>query len=125
MDDVVQALDEKKAHSIKVLDLRRVASYTDVLVICTGTSSTHVQSLVDNVEKKVKESPAYHNRLTAEGWCVLDYVDVVVHVFSEDARAYYSLESLWADAVEINPAAVVADPPNKKARPRKGRASSK
>jgi ribosome-associated protein len=99
---ILDALEDKKALDLKVLDLRKVASYTDILVICSGTSSTHVQALVGGVEDKVGERPVYVNRSPDHSWWVLDFIDVVVHVFREDIRDRYDLETLWSDAKELD-----------------------
>ena len=96
--EIIGALEDKKAQDLRVLDLRKVASYTDLLVLCNGTSTTHVQALVGNVEDQVGERPVYVNSSPDHSWCVLDYIDVVVHVFREDLRSHYGLETLWADA---------------------------
>ncbi len=97
---VLDALEGRKALDIRVLDLRKVASYTDLLVVCSGTSSTHVQALVDSVEEHAGEKPVYINRSPDDSWWVLDFIDVVVHVFREDMRPRYDLEGIWADAQE-------------------------
>ena len=97
---IIQALEDKKAVDIQVLDIREIASYTDYLVICSGTSTTHVNALVENVIdgfSKV-DGPVYLNPSKDNSWWILDFVDTVVHVFSKETRQYYDLERLWLDA---------------------------
>jgi ribosome-associated protein len=100
VDKIINALEEKKALDIQVLDLRKIASYTDYLVICSGTSSTHVNALVESVVDGFpkKEGPAYVNSSKDDSWWILDFVDTVVHVFKDETRRYYDLERLWLDA---------------------------
>jgi ribosome-associated protein len=101
---IIEALDEKKAVNIQLLDMRDVVSYTDYVLICTATSSTHSNSLIDNVEENVKNEikPIYRNNSKDKSWLILDYGDVIVHVFAESARLFYDLERLWGDAKRIN-----------------------
>jgi ribosome-associated protein len=96
---IVESLEEKKGVDIVVLDIRDLVAYTDYLVICSGTSTTHVSALVDAVEEKTKgEKPVYVNPSPDDSWWVVDLINVVVHVFKEDVRRFYDLESLWCDA---------------------------
>ncbi|MBO8130796.1 MAG: ribosome silencing factor [Candidatus Marinimicrobia bacterium] len=93
------ALD-KKANNVIILDLKNLTSITDYFVICSGEIDLHVKAIVDEIEKKL--SP-YANPWHIEGysnlsWVLMDYVDFVVHVFTEEKRNYYNLERLWADA---------------------------
>jgi len=91
---------EKKAEDIQILDLRRMPLGTDFFVICSGNSDTHVRAVVDEVLERMKASDQRVWRV--EGyrpgrWVLLDYVDVVVHVFHRDTRSYFGLEMLWGD----------------------------
>ena len=94
-------LDEMKAVDIQVLHLKPLTDMTDYFVIASGTSDTHVRSLADHVVRKLREAGM---RVThAEGveqgrWALLDYTDVVVHVFHPTLRGFYQLERLWGDA---------------------------
>lgn len=96
------ALLEKKADSIKVLDVRKLTTLTDFFVVCTGNSDTQIKALTNNVTQKVKEHSGEHvwrkEGLESKKWVVLDYVDVVVHIFNEETRRYYGLETMWNDA---------------------------
>ena len=103
--EVTKALDEKKGMDIKLLKIDKVSSLADYFLICTGTSNTHVRTLCDFAEYTLEELG--EPMLGREGhrgnsWELLDYGSIVVHVFTQEAREFYSLERLWADAEEIN-----------------------
>jgi ribosome-associated protein len=94
----------KKAESMLVLDLQAISSIADYFVICCGASTTQVRTIVDAVEQSLKAEgvPVYHREgLPESGWVLLDYADVVVHVFLPETRDFYSLERLWGDAPEL------------------------
>lgn len=100
-----KALDGKKGLDIKIIKVRDVSSIADYFVIATGTSNTHVKALADEVEFKLDQegiSVSHVEGYRSDSWILLDYVDVVVHVFSEQAREYYSLERLWQDGEQID-----------------------
>lgn len=91
----------KKAKDVAILDLRKLTSMTDYFVICTGESETQVKAIADAIESGMEElgERAWHKEgLQNLQWVLLDYVDVVVHVFHKDARLFYGLEKLWGDA---------------------------
>ena len=101
---------EKKATDIKILDVRGITSMTDYFVICTGTSDMQVKAIAENILGKLRErgvKPWKSEGWDALQWVIVDFVDVVVHVFGETARTFYHLERLWADA----PMEVVEDKP--------------
>ncbi len=94
-------LEDKKGIDVTVLDLTNISSVTDAFVIASGTSNPHIKALSDYVEEGLGEKGI--DPLRVEGydsakWILLDYGDVLVHIFSEEARQFYSLEWLWADA---------------------------
>lgn len=96
---VETVLDERKAHQIKVLDVRRKSSITDYMVVATATSSRHAQSLCEYVVEKVKENgmqPLGIEGQPGSDWVLLDLGDVVVHVMTGQAREFYQLEKLWS-----------------------------
>ena len=102
--EVTKALDAKKGMDIKLLRIADVSSLADYFLICTGTSSTHVKTLCDYAEYTLTELG--EPMLGREGhrgnsWELLDFGSVVVHVFTEEAREFYALERLWADAQKI------------------------
>ena len=99
--EVTKALDAKKGQNIKLLKIDRVSSLADYFLICTGTSGTHVKTLCDYAEYTLEQLG--EQMLSREGhrgnsWELLDYGSIVVHVFTEEARKFYDLERLWADA---------------------------
>ncbi|MDF2440392.1 MAG: ribosome-associated protein [Abditibacteriota bacterium] len=98
---VCRAADEAKAHEITVMDVRGQTIVADFFVVCTGTSTTHIQSISEGVQDKLREWA--QARAKREGgaqsfWMILDYGDVILHVFDEGTREFYDLEHLWADA---------------------------
>ncbi len=102
---VTKALDEKKGRDIRLLRINDISSLADYFLICTGTSNTHVKTLCDYAEYAMEQLG--EPMLGREGhrgntWELLDYGAVVVHVFTEEAREFYNLERLWADAETIN-----------------------
>ena len=102
---VTKALDDKKGLDIKLLKIDQVSSLADYFIICTGTSNTHVKTLCDHAEYTLEQLG--EPMLGREGhrgntWELLDYGSVVVHVFTEEAREFYSLERLWADAEQVD-----------------------
>ena len=107
---VTKALDEKKGMNIKLLKIDKVSSLADYFLICTGTSNTHVKTLCDYAEFVMEE--AGETMLGREGhrgnaWELLDYGTIVVHVFTEEARKFYDLERLWADAEVVDLSEIV------------------
>ncbi|MBQ7341060.1 MAG: ribosome silencing factor [Oscillospiraceae bacterium] len=102
--EVTKALDSKKGLDIRLLKIDKVSSLADYFLICTGTSSTHVKTLCDYAEYTLQELG--EPMLGREGhrgntWELLDFGSIVVHVFTQEAREFYSLERLWADAEEV------------------------
>lgn len=94
------ALD-KKAADLVILDMRGISSFTDYFIICSGRSDRQVQGIADSVETEMKKSgisPLGIEGFTEGKWVLLDYDDVVIHVFYEPIREFYDLERLWADA---------------------------
>jgi ribosome-associated protein len=100
---VVKGMQEKKAQEIVVMDLRDVHNaFTDFFVVCSGTSDTQIEAIADSVDKEVWESGKIHVH-AVEGkanreWILMDYYDVIVHVFLKDKREFFKLEELWGDA---------------------------
>ncbi len=100
---LIKILIDKKAVDIVKCDLRNIEnSVCDFFIICSGTSSIHIKSLSDvlykELRKKLKIAPWHIEGMENCEWVLLDYVDVVVHIFNENARDFYKLEELWADA---------------------------
>ena len=98
------ALD-KRATDLVVLDVRGVSSVADYFLICSGTSATHVETISEAIRAELKSEgirPLHVEGVAESGWVLLDYGDVLMHVFLEDTRAYYALERLWGDAPTIS-----------------------
>ncbi len=98
------AIADKKGTNIALLDVSELVVLTDVFVIASGTSNRHVKTLVEEVEFKLKDVQRRPLRREGENhgrWVLLDYGDMVVHVFDEETREYYDLERLWADAPRL------------------------
>ena len=107
---VTKALDEKKGMDIKLLKIDRISSLADYFLICTGTSNTHVKTLCDYAEytlEQLGETMLGREGHRGNSWELLDYGSVVVHVFTEEARKFYDLERLWADAEVVDLQGVV------------------
>jgi ribosome-associated protein len=92
---------DKKGSTITILDLRKISTMVDYFVIITASSDIHARAIADEISRKLRKKGIHrwHIEGYAYGhWILVDYVDVVVHIFLEDARAYYNVESLWGDA---------------------------
>ena len=103
VEQIIKTLNENKAVDIVKIDLRRIENcFCSFFVICHGTSGTHIAGLTDAVEEKVREDlderPFHIEGLNAVQWVVVDYGDIVVHIFEKELRDYYQLEDFWADA---------------------------
>ena len=101
---LIELIQEKKGRSIKSLDLQAIPeAITDYFIVCHGDSSTQVKAIIDNVHKKMKEErgelPHHIEGITTAEWAIIDYTDVVVHVFLKEMRDHYQLEDLWNDAI--------------------------
>jgi ribosome-associated protein len=100
-----RACDEIKAEDIQVLDLRRLTQFTDYFVLCTGASERQLRALAENVRLTLREQGVERfgeEGTPPSGWILLDYIDVIVHVFRPDSRAFYQLEMLWGDADRVD-----------------------
>ena len=103
--EATKALDSKKGLDIQILRVDRVTSLADYFIICTGTSNTHVRTLCDCAEytlEQLGETMLGREGHRGNSWELLDYGTIVIHVFTEEARAFYDLERLWADAEQID-----------------------
>ena len=111
--EVTKALDSKKGLDIQVLRVDRVTSLADYFIICTGTSNTHVRTLCDCAEytlEQLGETMLGREGHRGNSWELLDFGAVVIHVFTPEAREFYSLERLWADAEKIELKDIVTEP---------------
>jgi len=101
----INAADDKKAHDLVALDISEIASFADYFLLCTGDSSRQMQAIADEVEKRLKASgirPSHVEGYQNSEWILMDYMDLVVHIFSKTARPYYDLERLWRDGKKLD-----------------------
>lgn len=102
INTICEALLEKKAERVLLMDVRKLTSLSDYFIVCHGTNDTQVKALASNVLTKVSTDldikPFSKEGMDARRWVIIDYVDIVVHVFLEEVREYYSLERMWSDA---------------------------
>lgn len=106
----VKVLDSKIAGDIKVLKIDKKTVIADYFVICTGNSSTQIRTLADEVEYQLGVGKVPYVRLEgtdSDEWKIIDCHDIIVHVFSNEARSFYKLENLWADAEEIDISTII------------------
>ena len=99
-----EAAVDTRANNVVVLDLRGLSSVTDFFVICSGNSDTHVEGIANNIEEKLEEHGAklWHREGGRRAtWILLDYIDAIVHIFTEEVRDFYGLERLWGDAPRV------------------------
>ncbi|WP_444657887.1 ribosome silencing factor [Caproiciproducens sp. R2] len=110
--ETVKILDEKKAMDLKIIGIKDISVIADYFVFSTGTSSTHVKSLAEEVEFKLKQlgvSPEHVDGYRSNSWVLLDYGNVMVHIFTADAREFYNLDRLWQDAEKIDISDIVKE----------------
>lgn len=101
---VVDAMEDKKALDIVVLDLRGTGAFTDFFVVGNGQSTRQVKAIVDAIEARLKASgtrPAHIEGYDHAEWVLMDYFDVIVHIFTHDTRQQYDLERLWGSATRV------------------------
>ena len=105
--EAINACQEKKAEEISVLELEKDSgAFTDYFVVCSGTNPRQIQAIADEVELRLKNAgqrPAHVEGYRQADWVLIDYVDFVVHVFSEKSRRFYDLERLWKSAKKVEP----------------------
>jgi len=109
LSTTVKALENKKADNIVILEVKKVSSVTDYLIICSGTSDRQVQAIAGSVEidlKKQGVSPLGIEGLQEGRWVLMDYNDIIIHIFYEPTRIYYDLEGLWSDVPRLEPATI-------------------
>lgn len=105
IDRAIGAAQEKKATDIVVLDLRATSGFTDYFVICSGQNPRQIKAIADAVEESLRGAgvrPAHVEGYTRAEWVLLDYFDLIVHVFNPETRAFYALERLWGSAQRID-----------------------
>ncbi len=112
MENIVKVLDSKKAKDIRAIWIGDLTILGEYFVIATGTSSTQVKMLADEVDYQLGEKGVQPHRVEgyhSENWIILDYTDVIVHIFHEDTREFYDLERLWADGEKVDLSGILKD----------------
>lgn len=114
----IQACLDKKAEELSILEMEKGSgAFTDYFVLCSGTNPRQVQAIADEVELRLKNAglrPTHTEGYSQAEWVLIDYVDFVVHVFSEKARKFYDLERLWKSARRLEPSDLKAVPKKRK-----------
>jgi len=103
---VVKAMEDKKAEDIKVLDISNVSVIADYFIICNGTNMPQVEAISDNVTDTLGRAGYTTKRIEGlrnSSWVLMDYNDVIVHIFTSEDRLFYNLERIWKDGIEVNP----------------------
>jgi ribosome-associated protein len=105
LQQIVDAAADKKAEDVLVLDLRGLCHFTDYFVICRGSSSRQTVAIADAIEERLfdehRRKPKHVEGRRVADWILMDYIDVVVHVFLDEKREFYGLERLWGDAPRV------------------------
>ena len=125
----IQACLEKKAEELSILEMEKGSgAFTDYFVLCSGTNPRQVQAIADEVELRLKNTglrPAHIEGYNQAEWVLIDYIDFVVHVFSEKARKFYDLERLWKSAKRLKPNDLKAALRDQRKTPKKSTAKKK
>lgn len=104
IDTITEALLDKKAKNLVLLDVRELTTLTDFFIVCHGTSDTQIRALAGSVtgktKKEIGESVWKQEGMDTRRWIILDYVNIVVHIFSEEKREFYGIERMWSDAIK-------------------------
>ena len=103
--DAARLAANTRCHNVVLLDVRGISPVTDYMIVATGTSPRQMRSVCDEIAEmgeKVNYTPLASNGMEGETWMLIDFVDVVVHVFSNDARQFYDLDNLWGDAAKVD-----------------------
>ena len=101
----LKAADDKKAQDILALDISKIASFASYFLFCTGDSSRQMQAIADEIQKQLKKSGIQSSHIEGYSnseWILMDYFDLVIHIFSKEARAFYDLERLWRDGKKLD-----------------------
>ena len=111
VEKIVKVLDNKKAEEIKVIKISELTVMSDYFIIANGTSNTHVRALAEEVEAELSDAGVEPRNIEGRstGWILLDYNDIVVHVFTPRDRDYYNLERLWQDGEEMDISSLISE----------------
>lgn len=102
---IIDALEDKKAENIQVIDISEVSTVADYFVITNGNNKSQVQALADNVSEKLAKESVYARQTegyNSANWILIDFTDIVVHVFDKESRGFYDLERIWRDGKVVN-----------------------
>jgi len=117
VSEAILACQDKKAEQVTILELEKSSgAFTDYFVVCSGTNPRQIQAIADAVEERLEAlgmRPTHTEGYKSAEWVLLDYVDFVVHIFSETARQYYDLERLWKSATRLEPTDLAAGKPRR------------
>ena len=107
VDEILYGIEDLKGVDVHIMDLSKISNTVcKFFILCTGTSNTHVAAIANsvrkNVSKKLKEKPYSMEGIENQEWVLIDYVDVVVHIFQSEIREFYDIENLWGDAKITN-----------------------
>lgn len=100
-----KALDDKKAYDIKILDIKKISSIADYMVIADGTNKNQVQAMCDAVTEEMVKAGFLSKSIegySEGGWILLDYYDIIIHIFSDEARRFYDIERIWSDGKYVD-----------------------
>ena len=100
-----KALDDKKAYDIKILDIKKISSIADYMVIADGTNKNQVQAMCDAVTEEMGKAGFLSKSIEGYsecGWILLDYYDIIIHIFSDEARRFYDIERIWSDGKYVD-----------------------
>ena len=100
----LEALEDKKAMDVRILDITHVSALADYFMIASGSNRNQVQAMADNVEEVLGKAGVHPKQIEgyqSANWILMDYSDVIIHIFSTEDRAFYDLERIWKDGVEI------------------------
>lgn len=100
----IQALEEKKAEDIQIIDISEISAIADYFIIANGTNRSQIQALADSVEEKLGRAGVQFKQMEGydtANWILMDFLDIVVHIFDKDNRAFYDLERIWRDGKHI------------------------
>lgn len=120
----VNAADEKKAYDLVALDISGIASFASYFLFCTGDSSRQMQAIADEIEQQLKDfgiRPSHVEGYQNAEWILMDYMDLVIHIFSKSARAYYDLERLWRDGKKLDTGTFIREKVRKPAAKKAGK----
>ena len=101
---IINALEDKKAEEIKVIDINGVSSLADYFIIANGTNRSQVQALIDNVEEQLGRAGYFKKHVEGydtANWILMDYGDVIIHIFDKENRSFFNLERIWRDGKQL------------------------